>query len=178
MIDLSLTPPPELDYGIRVDKYHEIGEEYGRHCQELADLAPDGHVLDVGCGFAPLAAGLAGYLSPEGCYLGIDAVRTGVEWAARTITPRYPNFRFSWVDTYNQTYHRSGQLDPRSFRFPAPDHEFDLVYLLGVHAHAARGSGPLPLRGPSRDAAARAVPHQLLLVERRFGALDERGSDH
>jgi ubiquinone/menaquinone biosynthesis C-methylase UbiE len=135
MIDLSLAPPPELDYGIRVDKYHEVGEEFSRHSRELGALTPESKILDVGCGFAPLAAGLAGYLSPEGRYLGIDAVRIGVEWAARTITPRYPNFQFSWVDTYNQTYHRSGQLDPRSFRFPAPDHEFDLVYLRSVFTH-------------------------------------------
>jgi ubiquinone/menaquinone biosynthesis C-methylase UbiE len=135
MTDLTLAPPPELDYGIRVDKYTMIAEEFSRHCRELAGLGPEEHILDVGCGFAPLAAGLVGYLSPQGRYLGLDAVPNGVEWAARTITPVYPNFRFAWVDTYNQTYHRSGQLDPRSLRWPVEDGEFDLVYLRSVFTH-------------------------------------------
>jgi ubiquinone/menaquinone biosynthesis C-methylase UbiE len=135
MIDKLLTPPPELDYGIRVDKYHEIGEEFSRHCRELAALMPESKVLDVGCGFAPLAAGLAPYLSAAGSYTGIDAVPNGVEWAARTITPRFPNFQFAWIDLYNQTYHRSGRLDPRTFRFPYSDDKFDLVYLRSVFTH-------------------------------------------
>jgi SAM-dependent methyltransferase len=135
MIDQSLCPPPELDYGIRVDKFCAIGEEYSRHCRELAGLTPDERVLDVGCGFAPLAAGLTTYLSPAGSYVGIDAVPNGVQWADRTITPRFPNFQFSWIDLYNQTYRPSGELDPRSFRFPFPDNEFDLVYLRSVFTH-------------------------------------------
>ncbi|QEH38552.1 hypothetical protein OJF2_71550 [Aquisphaera giovannonii] len=135
MIDKLLAPPPELDYGIRVDKYHQIGEEYSRHCRELAGLAPDGRVLDVGCGFAPLAAGLTSYLSPEGSYVGIDAVPNGVEWASRTISPHYPNFRFAWIDAYNQTYRPNGRLDPRSYRFPFEDDEFDLVYMRSVFTH-------------------------------------------
>lgn len=135
MIDDLLTPPPELDYGIRVDKYREIAEEFSRHCRELTPLTPDSRILDIGCGFAPLAAGLVGFLSSAGSYTGIDAVANGVKWAARTITPRYPNFRFTRIDVYNQTYHRSGQLDPRSFRFPFTDNEFDLVYLRSVFTH-------------------------------------------
>ena len=51
MIDKTLAPPPELDYGIRVDKYQEIAEEYSRHCRTLAWLSPDSKILDVGCGF-------------------------------------------------------------------------------------------------------------------------------
>jgi SAM-dependent methyltransferase len=135
MTDELLAPPPELDYGIRVDKYRETSEEFSRHCRELAALTPDSKVLDVGCGFAPLAAGLTEYLSPAGSYTGIDAVPNGVEWAARTITPRFPNFQFAWIDLYNQTYHRSGQLDPRTYRFPFSDDEFDLVYLRSVFTH-------------------------------------------
>lgn len=135
MIDQSLAPPPELDYGIRVDKYHEIGEEFSRHCRELAALTPESRILDVGCGFAPLAAGLTEYLSPAGSYTGIDAVPNGVEWAARTITPRFPNFQFTWIDLYNQTYRRSGRIDARTFRFPFPDDHFDLVYMRSVFTH-------------------------------------------
>lgn len=135
MIDQSLCPPPELDYGIRVDLFSQTAEEYSQHCHELAGLTPDERVLDVGCGFAPLAAGLTTYLSPAGSYVGIDVVPNGVQWAARTITPRFPNFQFQWIDLYNQTYHPSGKLDPRSFRFPFPDGEFDLVYLRSVFTH-------------------------------------------
>jgi SAM-dependent methyltransferase len=135
MNDTWLAPPPELDYGIRVDKHREIGEEFSRHCRELAGLTPDGRVLDVGCGFAPVAAGLTSYLSQAGSYTGIDAVPNGVEWASRTITPRFPNFQFRWIDLYNQTYRPSGEVDPRSFCFPFPDGEFDLVYLRSVFTH-------------------------------------------
>jgi SAM-dependent methyltransferase len=135
MIDKSFAPPPELDYGIRVDKYHEIAEEFSGHCRTLAGLARDAKVLDVGCGFAPLAAGLTTYLSPAGSYIGIDAVPNGVEWASRTITPRFPNFKFTWIDLYNQTYRRSGRIEARTFRFPFPDGAFDLVYLRSVFTH-------------------------------------------
>jgi SAM-dependent methyltransferase len=135
MIDSELAPPPELDYGIRVDKFRQVGEEFSRHCRELAGLNPESQVLDVGCGFAPLAAGLTTFLSPAGSYTGIDAVPNGVEWASRTITPKFPNFRFAWIDLYNQTYHPSGRLDPRTFRFPFPDDAFDLVYLRSVFTH-------------------------------------------
>ena len=134
-MDETLIPPESLDYGIRVSQFRAIGEEYAGHCRALAGLRPDGHVLDVGCGFGPLGAALTSHLSLAGRYEGIDAVPVGVEWASRTITPRHPNFRFTWVDVYNQTYHRAGQLDPRSFRFPFPDDSFDLVYLRSVFTH-------------------------------------------
>ena len=135
MTDQSLAPPPELDYGIRVDKFCQIGEEFSRHCRELAALTPESRILDVGCGFAPLAAGLIEYLSPAGSYTGIDAVPNGVEWAARTITPRFPNFQFTWIDLYNQTYRRSGKLEAYTFRFPFSDNAFDLVYMRSVFTH-------------------------------------------
>jgi SAM-dependent methyltransferase len=135
MFDESLAPPRELDYGIRVDKYRAIGEEFSRHARELGALFPESNVLDVGCGFAPLAAGLTTFLSSAGSYTGIDAVPNGVRWAARTITPRFPNFRFTWVDVYNETYNPDGQFDPRSFCFPFDDGAFDLVYLRSVFTH-------------------------------------------
>jgi ubiquinone/menaquinone biosynthesis C-methylase UbiE len=134
-MDKLLIPPKELDYGIKVDHFQATGEEYAEHCRRLAALTPDSRVLDVGCGFAPLGAALTEYLSSAGSYEGIDVVRTGVEWAAQTMTPRFPNFRFTWVDVFNSTYHQAGQLDPRSFRFPFADNEFDLVYLRSVFTH-------------------------------------------
>ena len=71
-MDDALIPPVELDYGIRVEAFRDVGEEYAGHCRNLAALAPNHRVLDVGCGFGPLAAGLTTFLSAEGRYDGID----------------------------------------------------------------------------------------------------------
>jgi SAM-dependent methyltransferase len=134
-VDASLVPPAELDYGTAVDWVTKTGPEFAHYCRELGGLRPDGSILDVGCGFGPLAAALTEYLTPAARFEGFDIVPAGVEWAQSRITARYPNFRFTWLDVYNDGYHPEGKLDPRSVEFPYRDAAFDLVHLRSVFTH-------------------------------------------
>src|SRR5262249_39565713 len=67
-----LVPPEELDYGVCVANFPKVGTEYAGYCRELGRLRQDGTILDIGCGFGPLAAALIDYLTPAGRYEGFD----------------------------------------------------------------------------------------------------------
>jgi len=115
--------------------FARTGESYLNFFIDVCGLTPDSHVLDVGCGVGRMAIPLTRYLSPMGQYQGFDVVKPGIEWCRKTITPRFPNFQFEWIDLYNKTYNLSGHLDPVGFRFPYKDQQFDLVFLTSVFTH-------------------------------------------
>lgn len=133
----AMTPPRGLIYTGSGD-FRAQGEKMRGCLAELAGLQPRHRVLDVGSGIGRIAVPLTEYLSEEGSYEGFDVVEAGVRWCEKTITRRFPNFRFKYVDLGNSLY-RSGGDNAAAFRFPYPDEDFDLVILTSVFTHMLPG---------------------------------------
>ncbi len=135
--DDPMVPPTRLMFdgprGVRA--YRRNGAEFLRHFRVLGGLDPDHDVLDVGSGIGRKAMPLTTYLVPEARYEGFDINPVGVDWCTRTITPRYPNFRFQLADVYNAHYNPGGASRAADFRFPFEDEQFDFVFLGSVFTH-------------------------------------------
>ena len=128
-----LTPPRRLIF-VGGGDYRQIGNEFFKYFVDYCGLKPDHRVLDVGCGIARMAVPLTSYLK-QGSYEGFDIVRDGIKWSSRTISTRYPNFRFQLADIYNKVYNPGGRYDASEYRFPYEDGSFDLVFLTSVATH-------------------------------------------
>jgi SAM-dependent methyltransferase len=129
-----LLPPRTLitdDYS----DYDRIGREFREIFIRIGGLRPEHSVLDVGCGPGRMAVPLTKYLSSDGRYDGFDMVADEVAWCRRNITPRFPNFRFTLVDVYNERYNPGGAVSPSEFRFPYEDGAFDFAFLTSVFTH-------------------------------------------
>jgi SAM-dependent methyltransferase len=131
----AIPEPREEDVALVGGGSLDVSSEFLRYLIQYADLTPDSDVLDVGCGFGRMAYMLAHYLNPRGSYQGFDILDHLIEWAQRTITTRFPNFRFQKVDVYNQFYNPSGTQKSSEFRFPYEDESVDLIFLTSVFTH-------------------------------------------
>lgn len=127
--------PPKLLISVGGGDFRAIGEQFVAYFRELAQLAPDDRVLDVGCGIGRMAIPLTNYLGPGGSYDGFDVVPHGIEWCRRRITPRFPNFRFRCVSVRNDDYNPEGAVAADEFVFPYADASFDFVLLTSVFTH-------------------------------------------
>lgn len=135
VLDLRLPLPPRRDRAaVAVDfvpkAFRSLNLLVG-----LARLRRDGRVLDVGCGVGRLTYALAHYLSAAGRYEGFDTVPRWVAWNRRTITSRFPNFRFRLVDAHNAVYNRRSRTDAQQLRFPYDDDTFDATLVESVFQH-------------------------------------------
>ena len=130
----SLTPPRRLMF-VGGGDFRRAGLKFLGLFREIGGLKPDERVLDVGCGVGRMAVPLAGYLSENGRYEGFDVVPRAVRWCQKTISRRYPNFRFRLADLYNKTYNPRGRYRAAEFPFPYADAGFDFVILTSVFTH-------------------------------------------
>lgn len=130
----DLVPPRKLRFVGHGD-FKKTGEEFLGHFIKVGGLQPSHNVLDVGSGIGRMAIPLTHYLSPEACYDGLEIVPAGVEWCASEITPRYPNFKFHWIDVYNFEYNPSGKQLAKNYRFPFEAGRFDFSFLTSVFTH-------------------------------------------
>jgi SAM-dependent methyltransferase len=134
-LDLRLPLPPKRDRAaVAVDfipkAFRSLDLLVG-----LAHLRPDGRVLDVGCGVGRITYALSHYLSASGRYEGFDTVPRWVAWNRRTISSRFPNFRFRLVEVRNGLYNRQGRTDAQRLRFPYDDGTFDAALVESVVQH-------------------------------------------
>ena len=129
-----LTPPARLMF-IGEGDYEEVGKEFLRYHADLGGLRPEMRVLDVGCGIGRMAAPLTSYLSASGSYEGFDIMAMGIDWCARNISTRFPNFRFQHARIYNKMYDAGAQCRAADYVFPYRDSEFDYVFLTSVFTH-------------------------------------------
>jgi SAM-dependent methyltransferase len=131
----AMVPPRSKMFVGSVEDFESSGELLVRRLIEVAGLTPESCVLDIGCGIGRLAVALTSQLGREGRYEGLDIVPSGIEWCAKNITPRYPNFQFTLADVFNGEYHPGGRVRPTEYRLPYPDATFDLVVLTSVFTH-------------------------------------------
>jgi len=115
--------------------FKENGDEFFRYYVELCGLKPDDEMLDLGCGIGRKTLPLTRYLSERGSYLGMDIVKSGVDWCQEKYTSKWPNFRFQLIDVYNDLYNPKGKYKAAEYRFPFADEQFDFVVLNSVFTH-------------------------------------------
>lgn len=131
-----LTPPRGLSF-VGGGDFARTGREFLAHFEELGGLQPDARVLDVGCGIGRMAIPLTAYLR-GGSYAGFDVGREMIRWCRRHITPRHPDFEFSWAPVYNGKYNPFGSVSAVEFRFPYPDSSFDFAFATSLFTHLVR----------------------------------------
>ncbi len=140
----GLTPPAELmgnaAGNIDYNDFRSVGSEFLSYFRNLADLQPDAHVLDVGCGCGRIAMALATFLNAKGRYEGVDVDSRSIDWANKEIGGQLPNFRFQRSDVFNSTYNPAGKIRPEAYRLPFADRTFDFAVLTSVFTHMLPGS--------------------------------------
>lgn len=132
----ELLPPAHL----RAYYYGSVKpQQFARMCETVKTevlsrgLLPHHRVLDIGCGIGNLPIGLLDYL--HGGYDGVDIHPEAVRWCQRTITPRYPNFKFHCADISSRAYNATGRHSASAYSFPFSDQSFDFVVLGSVFTH-------------------------------------------
>jgi SAM-dependent methyltransferase len=70
-----------------------------------------------------------------GSYAGFDVGRAMIRWCRRHITPRHPNFEFSWAPVYNGKYNPFGTTSASEFRFPYESSSFDFAFATSLFTH-------------------------------------------
>ena len=110
------------------------GKEFLRHFIELAHLAPQARVLEIGCGSGRMALPLTRHLQ-DGAYTGIDITPKSIAWCQQHITRRHPHFVFVHADLYNKRYNPEGTLQASTYPFPFADQGFDFIFLTSVFTH-------------------------------------------
>jgi len=131
-----LLPPGDLHSvgGGDSEVFKAVGDEFLQFFVEFAHLEPDESVLDIGCGTGRIARPLSSYLR-RGRYDGIDIVRPAIAWCQKTYSPRFPNFRFHFLDAFNGSYNTDGKVMASEYRFPFGDASFDFIFLTSVFTH-------------------------------------------
>jgi SAM-dependent methyltransferase len=128
-----LVPPRRLQF-VGEGDFVGIGDEFLSHLVALCGLRPDDRVLDVGCGIGRLARPLAGYLSIDGAYAGLDVNAAGIRWCTQRYG-HFPQFRFVHADVRNARYNPGGAEEAVAYRFPFEDGSFDVAALISVLTH-------------------------------------------
>jgi SAM-dependent methyltransferase len=128
-----LVPPRRLQVATDGD-FVATGEEFLSHLVALCELKPEDRVLDVGCGSGRLARPLAGFLSIDGAYAGVDVDAQAIAWCARRYR-HLPHFRFVHADVRHERFNAGGTEDAVAYRLPFEDDSFDLAALVAVLNH-------------------------------------------
>ncbi|MCW2959085.1 MAG: class SAM-dependent methyltransferase [Solirubrobacterales bacterium] len=128
-----LVPPRRLDLLSHSD-FVLTGDEFLHLFTEYGGLRSTDRVLDVGCGLGRMARPLAGFLSGEGSYDGLETDREAIGWCRRRYR-RFPRFRFQVADVFDARLNPHGTHRAAEYRFPYDDGSFDFVLLSGVLTH-------------------------------------------
>lgn len=134
--EAGFVPPLSLMYDgpAGYEEFKENGAEFLKYYVEVCDLRPDESMLDIGSGTGRKTLPLLGYLSERGSYLGMEIVKSGVEWC-REKYAAFPNFSFQEIDVYNQLYNPQGTCQAAEYKLPLADAQFDFVVLNSVFTH-------------------------------------------
>ena len=127
----TLQPPKRLIYTGGGD-FVKIGEDWITFFKQHTLLNEHSNVLDIGSGIGRIAIPLTRFL--KGRYEGFDVVKQGVDWCKKNITKRFENFRFTYVDLFNDLYKNKG-ISAQNFSFPYDDAAFDFACSISVFTH-------------------------------------------
>jgi len=133
-----MVPPRHLMYDASARDtrtFRENSREFLNYYIDLCGLKPHESILDVGSGVGRKTIALTQYLDERGRYEGLEIVRKAVDWCTSAITSRYPNFRFTHIDVFNEFYNPAGKARPVEYVFPFEAATFDLVVLGSVFTH-------------------------------------------
>lgn len=130
-------PPEELRFMRESDqRFLEVGDETLTRIREVAGLATDSFVVDIGSGYGRLAHALLRWRGFSGRYLGVDILSRHIEWCTHGLSPLAPKrFRFELIDIQNARYNPQGRIPADSVRFPVADSSADCVVLVSVFTH-------------------------------------------
>ena len=131
-------PPQRLRFMGEDDaKFIDTARELARQLSR-AGMSDTASVLDVGCGYGRLAAGLVGQTDFRGDYVGFDILPRHVAWCSQIITAHDPRFQFVHLDVLSERYNPSGTIPADEIRFPVPDGSIDVCSLFSVFTHMYR----------------------------------------
>ena len=116
-------------------EFHRSGQNQRDRIVQQCNMRPNQRILDVGCGAGRLAVALTQFLSEQGSYEGFDPHQGRILWCQKSITPKFPHFRFTWANVSNGAFNPSSRVSASTYRFPYPNQSFDVVTLLSVFTH-------------------------------------------
>ena len=129
-------PVPLVDLtGGGTDTWDVISRGHMEQYAKYAPIAADSSVLEIGCGVGRDAIQLTEHLSSQGSYIGIDIIRSSIEWCQANITPRHPKFTFHYLDIQSQIHNSGGALCVRDVKLPAASASADRIILQSVFTH-------------------------------------------
>jgi SAM-dependent methyltransferase len=130
-----LVPPRRANFVGNSD-FAATGDQFLGLFRTYGNLRSSDRVLDVGCGIGRMARPLTRVLAPPtGSYDGFDVVAPAIAWCQRHYRATPVPFRFVHADVHNPEYNPTGSEAAGRFRFPYPDHRFDLVIATSVFTH-------------------------------------------
>jgi SAM-dependent methyltransferase len=107
--------------------------------ENYVDITSQRSILDVGCGCGRIATALTQYLGPASHYVGVDIVSELVEFGKKSITPRYPNFKFLLLEEGNLSYdwwrQKRSQKDIATLSEALPPGTVDLAISVSLFTH-------------------------------------------
>lgn len=167
-----LVPPRRLGLASQIVG---VGERVSEMLVERGSLAPDGAVLDMGCGPGRTAAPLTRYLTPAGRYEGFDVDPRSIAWCRKAITPRFPNFNFQVADVHNGQYNPAGTQPACEYTFPYEDGTFDAAVAVSLSTHLRPFEGERYLAEAARTLrpGGRLIATWYLLNDEAERALEE-----
>lgn len=125
------TPPPVLSQ----EHYKHDSHIFLEYFKNLGELKAHEKVLEVGCGIGRLALGLTRFLEKSSGYDGFDVNKQVIDYCKSHITPKFPNFKFSFVNLDNTLYNRGGSGDSAKYKFPYNNESYDFIILNSVFTH-------------------------------------------
>jgi SAM-dependent methyltransferase len=129
-------PSPELQARVGpAPAFHDVAlNTMGR--MNMAGLRPEHDVLDIGCGVGRTARYLCDFMEPTSRYEGFDIMEEMIVWCQQEITPRFPNFHFTFAPLFNSAYRPDPALpSAEDFVFPYDDESFDFAFAHSVFTH-------------------------------------------
>lgn len=119
-------PDPYNPKHAYTSSHHFVDYAHQMNCFKYGDK-----ILDIGCGNGRLAIAFTDY---NVCYEGIDPMKEQIDfskWAFKD----YENFKFHWIDVYNEHFNPQSLIKPEDFSFQYDDNSFDFVIAYSVFTH-------------------------------------------
>ena len=130
-----MTPPAMTSFLVGRGDFHAVGKSIKDSLLRQTNLNSESIVLEIGCGYGRVAVALTELLSPNGHYNGMDVVEAAVDWCAKEISSRYPNFKFFHANVSNAYANGAHGIDAIAYKLPFADNTYDLVFLTAVFSH-------------------------------------------